>query len=1288
MNKNNSVAPISLGAFLTLVVGLLATALGAWALREANDNQARTAVQTETLEAADAVADRLKLYEYGLRGARGVVLTAGEDLITLDAFHRYSQTRDLAVEFPGARGFGFIRRVPVAQEKQFLAEARHDGQPNFSIKQLTPQTDERFVIQYIEPLEQNQRALGLDIASDPSRREAARKAIRTGKAQLTAPITLVQADDKQHQGFLMLMPIYRDTLAPTSVAQREQSAFGWSYAPLVIADVLASFPGKNDSIHLTLTDITVPGQEIPFYDNANAPPSPQSRFTNKVQLDLYGRHWLLEVSPSPAFIQRLNLVSPRLVFSIGVLITLLLTVLVGLGSVSRQRRSLVVAQQAWLAAIVESSSDGIIGKTLEGIVTSWNKGAEQLFGYTSLEAVGQPLSKLIMPDGYEREKIDILEKISQGEHISSFQTKRHRRDNSLIDVSVTISPIRDETGLIVGASKTVRDITTEKNNEAKILELNSSLEEQVIQRTSQLSELNMLLTGVLNSASQVSIIATDLDGVIQVFNKGSERLLGYKADEMVNRHTPSIIHVPEEVAARGVELSAEYGQPIEGFRALVYKAKIEGVAQTHEWSYVRKDGSRFPVILVVTAMRDGNGQLSGYLGIAIDITVRRELESSLRHAKEQADAASAAKSTFLANMSHEIRTPMNAVLGMLQLVLRTEMNVRQYEYVTKAQTAAKSLLRLLNDILDYSKIEANKLQLDLHPFELEALLRDLAVILAGNQEGEEVEVMFDLDVGLPSMLIGDSFRLQQILINLAGNALKFTSHGQVVVSVKQLDGSAQSVRLRIAITDTGIGISPEQLERIFDGFTQAEASTSRRFGGTGLGLVICQKMVRLMGGVLQVDSQPGIGSRFWFDLELDVAQDTPLGASDVVEFPAMRILIVDDNAIACEIMMRTVNALGWQADCVMDGALAVEHVREAREQGQGYGVVLMDWRMPGMDGLSAAEVIHRQGTHQPAPIVIMITACGREALNDVHEEGNAPFVGLLTKPVTPHQLAATIRDAVNGTRMPHPGAYSPAFQRSTRLAGLRLLVVEDNMINRQIAESLLSSEGATVALAESGIEGVNRVIATTEVFDAVLMDMQMPDIDGLEATRRIRADPRFANLPIVAMTANASKTDREACLAAGMNEHLGKPIDLEQLIATLLAQTGKSPDGLTAEAEEEHDHVLESRASISRRMGGNLELIRNGLKDFGSDMRRQFAKLHDHINSQDTAGAKSVLHAVKGSAGTMGAMALSLRAGQLESQLLQPGVHVLSDVLTDTGLEQLNVLMILSLERLNVEYAQ
>jgi PAS domain S-box-containing protein len=1048
--------------------------------------------------------------------------------------------------------------------------------------------------------------------------------------------------------------------------------------------------------------------------------------------------------------------------------------------------------------------------------------------------VGQTLTNLIVPAELVTEEAHILAQIRAGERIGSFDTQRHHKDRRLIDVSVSISPIYGEDGRVIGASKTLRDISAKKVAEARILELNSNLEEQVAQRTFELLHLNLLLDTVLRSATEVSIIATDLDGVIRVFNKGAEHLLGYDADELLGKDTPALFHVPEEVAARGVELSEEYAQTINGFRVFTHKPELEG-AETREWTYTRKDGSRFPVTLVVTSMRDADGVLSGYLGIAVDITerkaaekelaaslkttleqrselmavhdqllmaaevaelgvwswtladnnlqwndrmfefygqpltlrnnglsymhwysrvhpedvvaaaaklnaavegtdvydtifrvvrpdgqirfihagaqierspdgtalrvtginrditVQRELESHLLYAKEQADAGSAAKSAFLANMSHEIRTPMNAVLGMLQLVQNTDLNDRQVDYVTKAQAAAKSLLGLLNDILDYSKIEAGKLQLDVHPFELEPLMRDLAVVLAGNQGDKKVEVMFDLDSNLPNDLIGDSLRLQQVLINLAGNALKFTLEGQVVVSVEQLMRTENAVSLRIAVSDTGIGISPEQLQRIFEGFTQAEASTSRRFGGTGLGLVICKRLVTLMGGELQVESTQGVGSRFWFDITLDVAPTSLVrSACTEVDLP-IRILVVDDNAIASELLLRTVRAFGWIADSVSGGTQAVEWVKKAQALGEAYDVVLMDWRMSDMDGLSAAQLIHQQGNGVPPPMVIMITAYGREVLADAHQAGNAPFVGFLTKPVTPKQLADAVQRALNGKDQLHSPLSRSTVDRLQRLAGLRLLVVEDNMLNRQVADELLTREGAQVTLAEGGLEGVSKVMNERVPFDVILMDIQMPDIDGLEATRRIRSNPRFATLPIVAMTANVSNTDREACLAAGMNDHVGKPIDLEQLVVTLLFQSGREDSQATSILGQVNarEDVIESRTSTIDRFGGNLDLIRTVLRTFGPEMGKQLVQLRDQILRQDASGAAFVLHTIKGSSGTMGAKALSLLAGDLEHKLKSADSESVASLLADPiWFDGLSRLLQQSLEQMNVDFGE
>ncbi len=695
----------------------------------------------------------------------------------------------------------------------------------------------------------------------------------------------------------------------------------------------------------------------------------------------------------------------------------------------------------------------------------------------------------------------------------------------------------------------------------------------------------------------------------------------------------------------------------------------------------------------VRVERDAKGTPVLMTGINHDVTAQHEMEVSLRHAKEQADAASAAKSSFLANMSHEIRTPMNAVLGMLHLVQFTPLNLRQRDYVSKAQSAAQSLLGLLNDILDYSKIEAGKLQLDPHPFDFEPLMQDLGVVLAGNQGQKDIEVLFDIDQALPGGLIGDSLRLQQILINLAGNALKFTLKGQVIVSLELLERRDSAVQVRIAVTDSGIGMSAGQIEHIFEGFNQAEASTSRRFGGSGLGLVICKRLVKLMGGDLLVQSRPDVGSRFWFDVWLKVDTGTTTRTIPLPADHSMRVLVVDDNPIAAELLMRTVAALGWQADLVSSGLDAVSRISEALHQGERYDVVLMDWRMPDLNGMSAAKLIRELKGRVPPPVVVMITAYGREVLAESHDQGDAPFAGFITKPVTPRQLTEVILRALRGVDTP---TETPAFEHkpSRRLAGLNFLVVEDNALNRQVIEELLKSEGACVQLAEGGFEGVNCVIAGNKSFDAVLMDVQMPDIDGYEATRRIRANPRFTTLPIIAITANASSSDRQACLQAGMNGHVGKPIDIEHLVSVLRAQLdGKEPPApVAAPAVDyqltEQDELIESHASIVKRLDGNLNLIRSVLKIFGAEMEKQLANLDEQIAQKNRMGAASVLHAIKGSAGTMGALALSRRAGQLEQMLKGGAASATADPLVNGCSAELRQLIKASLEQLTTAFAE
>jgi signal transduction histidine kinase/DNA-binding response OmpR family regulator/HPt (histidine-containing phosphotransfer) domain-containing protein len=655
------------------------------------------------------------------------------------------------------------------------------------------------------------------------------------------------------------------------------------------------------------------------------------------------------------------------------------------------------------------------------------------------------------------------------------------------------------------------------------------------------------------------------------------------------------------------------------------------------------------VRIVERRMPDGHT-----VGFRFDIT-------DLILATEAAQAASQSKSNFLATMSHEIRTPMNAIMGMLSLLQGTELTARQRDYVDKTDGAAKSLLGLLNDILDFSKAEANKLTLESLPFRLDAMLRTLSVVLSANAAGKNIEVLFDIDAELPTTLLGDSMRLQQVLINLGGNAVKFTSQGQVVLVLRQVHQDAQNVRIEFQVQDSGIGIAAEHQDMIFSGFSQAEASTTRRFGGTGLGLAICKRLVSLMGGEILLTSTLGAGSTFSFTLEFPLAQQVAaLGESrESTTLKPCPVLVVDDNAVAGELTLKLVHSWGWSAELVRSGAEALEKVnRDCRiETNQfPFPVIFMDWQMPDMDGWETTRRLKELAAHlnMPAPTVIMVTAQGREAISHRSEAEQDMLSGFLVKPVTASMLLDAVMDASRGTA----GVRRTSTQRSSkrRLAGMRVLLVEDNLINQQVADELLSAEGAIVSLAANGKLGVEAVAVAAPQFDIVLMDIQMPVMDGYEATRQIREELGLRDLAIVAMTANAMSSDREVCLAAGMNEHIGKPFDMAKLVSIMLRMTGLqiSSDStqVTLPAEPPSGPLpqiagLDLSTALAR-MGGMQPLYVRTAKDFRRLLETTLAELRHELDGNDLKAVAMRLHTLKGNAGTLGAVDLARLAAHLE----------------------------------------
>jgi len=622
----------------------------------------------------------------------------------------------------------------------------------------------------------------------------------------------------------------------------------------------------------------------------------------------------------------------------------------------------------------------------------------------------------------------------------------------------------------------------------------------------------------------------------------------------------------------------------------------------------------------------------GLVVTCLDLTAQAQ-------ARLAAERASQAKTRFLANMSHEIRTPMNAVLGMLRLLQRTALDARQRDYAVKSEGAARGLLGLLNDILDFSKIEAGHLELAPHPTRLDELLRDLSVILAAHSDKRDIEVLFDLDPALPTVVIADALRLQQVLINLCGNAIKFTATGEVVLGIQRAAQGDDSVTLAFSVRDTGIGIAPEQQQRIFNGFTQAEASTARRFGGTGLGLAISRRLVQLMGGDIHVDSTPGQGSRFGFTLSFPLPAELPAPAPG----QARQALIVDDHGEARRVLGALAESLGWQVRLAASGAEALALAEQAPPE-----VVLLDWAMPGMDGWKTTVGLRRR--LGPGPLILMVTGQDRESLAQRSAAEQTLLDGFLVKPITAAMLNQAVTAAIQArtaeAATPQP---APAPQR---LAGLHLLVVEDNPGNQQVTRELLEQEGATITVAGDGQQALTLLARTRgrPGFDAVLMDVQMPVMDGTTATRLIRRQLGLT-LPVIAMTAGALETERQACLDAGMDEHIGKPVDPDVMVAVLRRRCGAAaaPDQRSPAADLPPAlQDTAGRAGIAlaeslARMSGRVELFERTL----AALHEQDRKLAHALAEGGSTAARS-LHGYRGLAAMLGAEGLAALAAEGE----------------------------------------
>ena len=761
-------------------------------------------------------------------------------------------------------------------------------------------------------------------------------------------------------------------------------------------------------------------------------------------------------------------------------------------------------------------------------------------------------------------------------------------------------------------------------------------------------------------AQQVSLIEALLDTIPNaIFYKGAdtrflgcnqayEVVFGVQRDQFIGKTVLDLEYLPLDVRER---FQAEDAEVVNAGSRL---------ARSEDMLFA--DGQIHNTLYSVTGFRNADGSPAGLIGVIVDVTELKVAEQTAIKASQAARAAADAKALFLANMSHEIRTPMNAILGLTHLVLQMELGPRQRSHLEKVNSAAQGLLMLINDILDFSKIEAGKMSCENVEMSLDSVISQLVDVLSMRSRDKGLELLIDIANDVPDRVMGDAVRLGQVLTNLASNAIKFTEKGEITLSVTCLSKSLDQTVLQFAVEDTGVGLSEAEIAKIFSAFTQADSSTTRRFGGTGLGLSICKHIVELMGGSIQVQSTPGRGSVFSFQAAFGAVLQSELTDYDssALDLRGMRVLIVDDNAAARLVFEHILQGQGMITHTAAHGEDGLAELLRAQAAGTTYPLMVLDWKMAQLDGVETLRRI-QAALGADAPRCVMATAYDPDVLAEYL--GATPVASIVQKPITGKLLIQALRNALGST--PATSAHADQPSGSVNLAalqkmlgGTRVLLVEDNLTNQELAIELLHAVGIHIDVANDGAQALQKL--DKENYALVLMDCQMPVMDGFEATRQLRRQPRYADLPVIAMTANAMEGERERCLAAGMSDYLSKPIDLALLYSKLVhwaprddRNSGLGPQPL-AQTESDAPALALDEAGALARTNGNQALYERLLRKFLEREADTPARLSEALRLGDRYLALRNLHNLKGIAATIGANPLSAACLTLESELRNP----------------------------------
>ena len=884
----------------------------------------------------------------------------------------------------------------------------------------------------------------------------------------------------------------------------------------------------------------------------------------------------------------------------------------------------MAAREAQFLALLEASPDPMVIADADGSISRVNRAAEQFFGYTRDEMLQRSV-EMLMPQTARFRHVSQRGQFAK-EAVRSGMARNQRvmaltKDGRSVPVEINLSPIQTPEGLMVVSS--LRDITQRLKIEA---DLKKAADEQA---------------AVFETAT--SGMALIRDRVMVRCNSRLHDILGAAQGSLVGQST-RVLYKDQ----------ATYDE-----MAKIYNAIWRGQSGSAEVELARADGSTFWGRLTGCAV-NAEDHSQGSVWVIDDITDDRLAKAAMQYAKEQAEASARTKADFLSNMSHEIRTPLNAILGMAHLLKKTELSPKQVDYLGKVQSAGQHLLGVINDILDFSKIEAGKINIESVPFQLEEVLATVTSLVVEKAAAKGIELVVDVPSSIPGSLVGDPLRIGQVLINYANNAVKFTDKGEISIQVAIEQESAEEVVLKFTVRDTGIGLTPEQMGKLFQSFQQADTSTSRRYGGTGLGLAIAKNLSELMGGGVGVSGEPGVGSSFWFTARLKKSNEAPRPRMLRADLRGKRVLVVDDNFAARKVLHGLLIDMDMSVEDVESGPQALQ--RLAQTQRPTFDLLVLDWQMPEMDGIELAKRI-RQLPLQPMPPIVLATAYGVEEVNSQNEGGL--FDASLSKPVNSSTLFDCIAAvmAVRVSEGPQKVAVvkNAISQQLASIAGARILLVEDNDLNQEVARELLQDAGFLVDVAENGEEAIARI--HQQHYDLVLMDMQMPVMDGVTATRLLRQDPAWQHLPIIAMTANVMRDDIEKCLAAGMNGHVAKPIEPDDLWMALLnwIKPGSgfvsTPAHLQAAVAE--PQLPEALPGVDLTQGlrhafGKKLLYANMLVKFVASQSQFEPQIRQALDAHDRATAERLAHTCKGVAGNIGAVALQGLAAQLEAVLRDP----------------------------------